>query len=69
MAGKIFDNYQGAYIKVGGVCYKFNGSTSSPANALDGDVEEIFISCLECETSVIDNNIQVVDNGIIVINT
>ena len=52
MADKIFNDYQGASIKIGGVCYKFDGETTSAVNADPSEVESVYASCLACETEV-----------------
>jgi len=48
MANKIFDDYQGASIKINGVCYKWIGETVKPINSYPIEIEEVFDSCLEC---------------------
>jgi len=45
---KIFDDYQGASIKIGGVCYKWIGETTSSVNSSPSEIEEVFDNCLEC---------------------
>ena len=51
MADKIFDNYQGPTIRIGGICYTFLQETTSAVNAIPSEIEETFASCLECENA------------------
>ena len=55
MAKKIFEEYQGESIRIGGVCYAFIGETIAPINTDPSEVQGAYASCLECE--VIKNNV------------
>jgi len=49
MANKIFDDYQGASIKINDVCYKFIGETTQPFNTDPSVIGGTYDSCLECK--------------------
>jgi len=48
MANRIFDDYQGASVKINGICYKFIGETTRPFDSHPSEIEGTFDTCLAC---------------------
>ena len=48
MEDKIFNEFQGNTIRVGGTCYTFVGETTSSVNTSENEIDGTYASCLEC---------------------
>ena len=45
---RIFKNYQGETVRIGGKCYTFTEETTASVNTSPNDIEGVFASCLLC---------------------
>ena len=48
MTNKVFVEFQGNTIRIGGDCYTFTGETTASSNATPSEIDGTYASCLEC---------------------